>query len=299
MAGDVIEQPPGQEPVATPEQAQAPAPVPEPEPIVARRLDRGERARKSSYRFRFGAIYVALAAVVGAGIGAAVILALRPAPPEAAAWSSWEPDGSKLARVRQIADHIPRAYKGENGQQLTVTEANQLAVPTETGSVPISSIFVRPDASKGQAEEDDVSRYDGSSTVSYGLCGLGSGSQCAITAGKPSADRFTLLRRQALELSLYTFKYVDGVDSVIVFMPPSPKGQSNGTVFLRKDDVKDELRRPIAELLPAVTPRIGELSQIELGNILRLTQPRTYAFQFQAAPDGRPVLVLSPPAAGS
>lgn len=289
MAADVSDQTPAAEPEPTP------APVLEP----ARRLERSERARQSSYRFRFGMLYVLLAAVVGAGIGSAIILALRPAPPEAAAWSSWEPQGSKLARVRQIADHIPRAYKQPNGQQMTVTEANQLSVPTESGFMPVSSIFVRPDTSRGLAEDSDITRYEGATTVSYGLCGLGSGSQCAITTGAPSSDRFTLLRRQALELSLYTFKYVDGVDSVIVFMPPTPKGESNGTVFLRKDDVRDELRRPIAELLPSVAPRVGELSEIELGNILRLTQTRTYAFQFQAAPDGRPVLVLSPPAAGA
>lgn len=282
-----------------------PAPAePETEPLTlappkSRREERRANARRSSYRFRFGMIYIALAAVVGAGVGAAVILAMRPPPPEAAKWSSWEPEGSKLAMVRQIADRIPKAYKGENGQQMTVTEANQLSVPTESGYVPISSIFVQPDTSRGQAEEDDIARYDGATTVSYGLCGLGSGSQCAITSGTPSADRFTLLRRQALELSLYTFKYVDGVESVIVFMPPTPKGESNGTVFLRKEDVSDELRRPISELLPTTEPRVGQLSEVELGNILRLTQPRTYAFQFQAAPDGRPVLVLSPPAAGS
>jgi hypothetical protein len=92
---------------------------------------------------------------------------------------------------------------------------------------------------------------------------------------------------------------VDGVDSVIVFMPPTPKGESNGTIFLTKDDVRDELRRPISELLPTATPRVGDLTEVELGNILRLTQPHTYAFQFQPSPDGRPILVLSPPAAGS
>ena len=51
-----------------------------------------------------------------------------------------------------------------------------------------------------------------------------------------------LLSRQALELSLYTFKYVSDIDSVIVFMPPSPKGESNGSVFFRRGDVADELR---------------------------------------------------------
>jgi hypothetical protein len=290
MAADVSEQPPE----AAPEPVPAPAAAAEP----ARRLERGERARQSSYRFRFGAIYVALAAVVGAGIGAAVILALRPAPPEAAKWSSWEPEGSKLAMVRQIADRIPKAYR-ENGHQLTVSEANQLAINDGTTFVPVSSIFVRPDTSRGQAEESDVVRYNGLNAVSYGLCGLGTNPRCALTAGPPSSDRFTLLRRQALELSLYTFKYVDGVDSVIVFMPPTPQGESNGTIFLTKDDVRDELRQPISELLPTATPRVGDLTEVELGNILRLTQPHTYAFQFQPSPDGRPILVLSPPAAGS
>jgi hypothetical protein len=289
MAADVSEQTPAPEP------APAPVAVVEPE----RRLDRSERARQSTYRFRFGMLYVLLAAVVGAGIGSAVILALRPAPAEPAAWSSWEPEGSKLARVRQIADHIPRAYKQPNGQQLTVSEANQLSVPTESGSLPIASIFVRPDTSRGLAEESDIKRYDGADSVSFGLCGQGFGKECAITADTPTDERLTLLRRQALELSLYTFKYVEGVESVVVFMPPTPKGESRGTVFLRRAEVADELHRPIAELLPTTAPRAGELSEIELGNILRLTQPRTYAFEFQPSPDGRPILVLSPPAPGS
>ena len=227
------------------------------------------------------------------------MLASRPSPPEAAAWSSWAPTGSKLARVRQIADRIPKAYTQTNGEQLTVSQASQLAVPTEEGDVPVTSIFVRPDTSRGLAEESDIDAYSGADVVSFGLCGLGTSPQCAITAGTPSSERFTLLRRQALELSLYTFKYVDDVDSVLVFMPPTPKGESNGTVFLRRDDVADELRRPLAQLLPSRRPRVGGLGEIELGNILRLTQPRTYAFQFQAASDGRPILVLTPPAAGA
>jgi hypothetical protein len=273
------------------------APAAEPELLLV--PTRGDRARQTSYRFRFGIIYFALAAIVGAGIGSFIVLAGRPAPPESAAWSSWEPSGSKLARVRQIADRIPKAYTQPNGEQLTVGQASPLAVPTESGDVPVTSIFVRPDTSRGLAEEEDIDAYAGADVVSYGLCGLGTGAQSAITEGKPTSERFLLLRRQALELSLYTFKYVDDVDSVLVFMPPTPKGDSNGTVFLRRDDVADELRRPLTRLLPSANPRVGAISEIELGNILRLTQPRTYAFQFQAASDGRPVLILTPPTAGS
>jgi hypothetical protein len=277
----------------------APTP-PEPELPLPPPPTRGDRARRTSYRFRFGILYLALAAIVGAGVGAFVVLATRPAPPEAAQWSSWEPTGSKLARVRQIADRIPKAYKQPNGEQLTVTQASQLAVPSADGSgdTPVASIFVRPDASRGLAEESDIDAYSGADAVAYGLCGLGSGDHCAMTVDV-SSERFMLLSRQALELSLYTFKYVTDVNSVIVFLPPTPEGQSNGSVFLRRGDVADELRRPISRLLPAREPSLDALSDVELGNIVRLTRPRTYAFEFNAAGDGKPILILTPPTAVS
>jgi hypothetical protein len=257
--------------------------------------DRRERARRSSYRFRFGAIYIFLAAVLGAGVGSFIVLAGRPDPAEEPVWSSWQPTGSRQAKVRQIADRIPKAYRNESGKQLTVSLASSLAVPTESGDVPVRAVFVRPDTSKGLAEEDDIATYDGREVVSYGLCGVDSKEQCELATGAPSEERFTLLRRQALELSLYTLKYVDDVDSVIVFMPPTPKGQSNGTVFLRRSDVKDELEHPLASLLPTAQPRVGALGSLEEGEILRLTQPRTYSAQVQASPDGSPVLMLTPP----
>jgi hypothetical protein len=267
----------------------APAP-PEPELPLQLAPTRGDRARKTSYRLRFGIIYLVLAAIVGAGVGTFVVLASRPAPPEAAAWSSWEPTGSKLAQVRQIADRIPKAYKQPNGEQLTVTQASQLTVTTG----PVASIIVRPDASRGRAEESDIDTYSAADAVSYGLCGLGSGSHCGMSLGT-SGELLMLLSRQALELALYTFKYVSDVNSVVVFLPPSPEGQPSVSVFFRRGDVADELRRPLSHLLPARTPNPASLSNIELGNIAKLTRPRTYSFEFNAAGDGKPILILTPP----
>ena len=57
-------------------------------------------------------------------------------------------------------------------------------------------------------------------TVLYRLCGLGA--QCAINKGKPSNERGLLLQREALELALYSFRYLDGVKNVVALMPPSP-----------------------------------------------------------------------------
>ena len=262
----------------------------------ARRDRRGDRARSSGYRLRFGLLYVALAAVLGAGVGAFVVLAARPEPDPDPPWSPWRPNGSETAMLRQIADRIPQSYK-QNGTQLTVSTASRLAVPTEQGELPIEAVFVQPDTSRGLAEEDDIDVYEGNNVASFSLCGVGNSDQCAITAGKPSTDRFTFLRRQALELSLYTLKYVDGFDSVLVFMPPTQAGESNGTIFLTRNDLAAELRRPVTELLPTRAPTVGGLTEVEEGHVLRLTEPRTYAFQFQAAPNGSPILVLSPPTA--
>ena len=271
--------------------------TPQPEPELVLAPDRRERARRSSYRLRFGVLYVLLAAVVGAGVGSFIVLASGDDQPEEPAWSAWQPQGSKLAKVRQIADRIPKSYRAENGSQLTVSLVSPLAVPTAQGDVPVRAVFVRPDTSKGLAEEDDIDRYDGGHVVSFGLCGASSREQCEL--GSLSADRFTLLRRQALELSLYTLKYVDDVDSVVVFMPPTPKGESNGTVFLRRSDVADELDQPLSSLLPTAKPQVGALDSLEEGQILRLTQPRTYAAQVQPSPDGSYILVLTPPSEAS
>ena len=84
-------------------------PPPEPELVLA--PDRQERARQSSYRLRFGLIYVFLAVVVGAGVGSFIVLASEGEQPADPAWSAWQPKGSTIAKVRQIADRIPKAYR--------------------------------------------------------------------------------------------------------------------------------------------------------------------------------------------
>lgn len=275
----------------------APAAVaakPAAETLIRGRERRRERARSSSYRLRFALIYAFLAAVLGAAATALVVLERREPPADPAAWSSWQPTGSEEAMLRQIADRIPQDYE-QGGKQLVVATASNLAVPTEQGEIPVEAVFVEPDTSLGLAEEDDIATFDGRTVASYSLCGLGDGEQCAITTGKPSADRFTYLRRLVLELGLYTFKFVEGVQSMLVFMPPTPDGQNNGAIFLTRSDVAAELKRPLSQVLTTRKPAVGKLDEREEGTILRITEPRTYAVQVQAAPNGSPIVVLSPP----
>lgn len=259
-----------------------------------RRLERSEKARRSSYRLRFGIIYVLLAATVGAGVGSFIVLAGRPDPEPEPAWSAWAPTGSPGAMVRQIADRIPQSYTTDEGQ-LTISTSGPLSVPIEDNDVPVRNVFVQPDTSKGLQEESDIKAYPGQSIVSYALCGAGQSQGCAATRAADTPGLELLLRRQALELSLYTLKYVEGSESVLVFLPPTAKDEGRGVVFLTRDDVADDLERPLAEILPSRTPSADSLSALEEGHVLRLTSGRQYAFQFEPAPDGSPILVLSPP----
>lgn len=259
--------------------------------LPGRRERRSEQARRSSYRFRFGVIYVLLAAVVGAGVGTFVVLATRPGPPESAAWSSWQPEGSNEASAKQIADHVSKRYRLPSGNQLAVA----LVGPPEVQDVAVRAIAVRPDTSRGQAEESDIDIVDTRRSIMYILCGLGE--QCSIPEGEASPERHQLLRREALELSLYTFKYLDGVESVVTFLPPAPKADagSGTTLFLEKSEVGDELRRPLNQtLLRAEPPELGEIDTIELGHIDRLTRPRVFQYEFQQTQEGSAILVLTP-----
>ena len=268
--------------------ASAPTPV-----LVEPIASRGERARRSSYRLRFGIVYVFLGALVAAAVGTFVVLLLRPTPPEAAAWSSWRPEGSALEKMQQIADRIPKTYLMPNSDELNIAIARNLVARVDERSIPVGAIIVEPGSTAGTEEGDGALVYDAAETVGIALCGLGP--SCSIPGGE-SSDATFAVRRQALELALYAFKYVDEVESVLVFMPLSPKGDSGGAIFLRRDDIRDELRTPLTETLPVRTSQIvGEATPEELAVVTRLTDSRLFAFTYEPAPDGNLVMVLAPP----
>jgi hypothetical protein len=265
---------------------------------TAARVGRSERSRRGAYRYRFAAIYFVLAAVLGAGVGSFVVLALQDDPPGAAEWSAWEPEGSSTARVRQIADRVTRGYR-QNGNQLVfaIGSRPQVNVPGQ-GELEVEAIVVQPDTSRGQREEGEFDGpYDGDNAVTYRLCG--NGQACSIASGTPSPERLQLLRREALELSLYTFKYVKGADSVVVFLPPPPpeangEQQTSGALFLRRENVTDLLRTPISRTLATKAPAIGRMTPNEAATVDRLTRPNIYGYAYQQTSDGNVFLILSP-----
>ena len=261
----------------------------------ARVDSRAERARRTAYRGRFALLYFLLAMIAGIAIGATIVLVGRGSPAPAPPWSDWQPVGSAQRRTAQIADRIAGTYRLPTGHQLdTVTYAGP---PTVTGpdgtTFQVRAIAVRPDTSHGAAEANDIDSFSADGTVMYTLCGLGD--RCAIGEGQASNERGALLRREALELGLYTFKYVDGVSSTVVLLPPRPDGQAATAVFLERGDVKSQLSRPLDQTLTApLTPGIGEMTDTELQTVEGITRPRLYQYSYLQAQDGSPVMVLDP-----
>jgi hypothetical protein len=269
--------------------AAVPASVPE------RPESRADRARRLAYRGRFTVLYVLLAIVAGTAVGVFAVLVGRGSPAPAPPWSEWQPTGSAERRAGQIGDHVAAPYRLPSGRQLaTVTYVGS---PTVTGpdgtTFQVRALAVRPDTSRGQAEADDIDTVNASGALMYNLCGLGD--RCSIPEGKATPARGALLRREALELALYSFKYIDGVDSVLVMLPPRPDGQAATAVFLERSDVRPQLSQSLDETFTApLTPGIGELNADELALVERLTRPRLYEYSYLQAQDGSPIMVLNP-----
>jgi hypothetical protein len=258
--------------------APAPAPAPAaPQPPVA----------TYPHRPRFLFVYGFLGAVLAGAIALVVIYAGRAITP-APTWSTWHPHGGGLGAAKQIADQVGKSYRLPNGDQLVDVLAKEPSVSPPTGS-PISLHYVALKGTGGKPDTDYV--VSPSDTMMYQLCGLGTG--CAIATGKPSSARGTLVRREILELALYTFKYVGGVNNVIAFLPPVST-QPTRAVYLQKSDVAAELKTPLTQTLRAKVPLPATIPAREVHTIDATTESRVYKVALAQAPNGDAVLVLTP-----
>jgi hypothetical protein len=286
---------------------QAQPPVIEADP--ARPAENAEPAREKSsfrsaaYHRRFAAIYLALAVLAGAAISALLIVSIDPGSTPSSvvgpSWSRWAPEGPTTdMRAQEIANHITGKYHQANGAALTgalvgppVVTSNQ---PEGSTKILVRAIAISPDLpAGGQQSFRDLVVVDGTNHLQFVVCGFGQ--NCSIPTGRPTEERFTLLRRQALELALYTFKYMRRIDSVSVFMPPPPGGEAAGTaIFLRRNELGAELQRPLSQTLSDNAPEIGHIPPAELARINRLTRQRIYQYGYTQAQDGSAVLLLDP-----
>jgi hypothetical protein len=260
---------------------------------------RADRARRLAYRNHFAAFFVVLAVIAGAGVGSLIVFVGRGSPDPAPAWSAWEPTGTTDQRVAQIADHVSRGYRLPSGNALVAVTYQGPPVGTLDGVTPgpVRAIAVRPDTTAGRADASDITTIDAGNTVQYELCGLGK--NCSIAEGKASDARGQLLRREALELALYSFQYAGGIESTLVLLPRRADGNEATAIFLTRDDVRQELGAPLEQSLTApLTPGVGEITADEQAVINRTVGPRLYEYGWLQAQDGTLVMVLTPNVSG-
>ena len=120
----------------------------------------------------------------------------------------------------------------------------------------------------------------GGNTIAYDLCGRARRSDCAI-AGAPSANRLLLLRREALELALYTFKYISGTENVVAILPPGRTEETSTStlskrlptsdatsaskpidiaVLFERQELQPLLTQPLSASLPeSIPPTVAEM----------------------------------------
>lgn len=239
------------------------------------------------YKRRFRAVYVVLAAVVGASVAGLIVASMSAKIVGGGpAWSSWRPTGGGLNGARQVAAHVSKEYHLPSGTQLVDVIAKAPSVSPADQQIPIHYLAVR---AKGG---DEVIPVNGDDTVQYSLCGLGD--NCAIATGKASVQRGTLVRREILELALYTFKYMGGIKNVIAFMPPTPGAAPKYVVFLQRDALGDQLHSPLTTTLSPKTPLPSTISRTDQQTIDATTESRVYTFSLSQAQQGDAILVLAP-----
>jgi len=247
----------------------------------------------SRYRSRFGFVLGALGGTaVAAVLLAVVVIAGVGGDGVPSGWSAWHPTANDdYAAAGQIAEHVESQYRGADGNQLVLIEAG----PPEIASNPLS-IALRTAPAGG-----DIELIEGKG-VMYTLNGLGD--HGSVKGGNPSASRLALLKREALELALYTFRYADDVDSVVALLPPPPKRRSDENplaqptveaLFFRPGDLKRQLDRPLRVTFSGPTPRPETLDPGEAGAITRLTRANTFAASFIQGQNAHLFLVLDRP----
>jgi hypothetical protein len=244
----------------------------------------------SQFRNRFGFMTGALIGVVLAAAAVLAVALTTGGDPSkeglAPNWSPWRPaDTDSAAGAQEIADHIAPEYRLNDGTQLVQV----------TGKPFDLQVLLR-------AVGRNISQLSGHAVV-YTLNGLGPNG--SIISGKPSNQRGLLVRREALELSLYSFRYLRGVDMVVALLPPPPpkKGKSATTatqpaplaVFYRPGDLLPQLKVPLGVTLSTRTLKPSTIPQGDAQRVLSLTNSNVFQWSVVHAQDGTASLVLNRP----
>jgi hypothetical protein len=175
----------------------------EPEPA------KGPPPGPSEFRNRFGFL---LGALGGVFIAAALVLVVVVTTGRggngvdeglAPDWSAWQPSDTSLeGGAAEIATKVGAEYRHPDGKQLALV----------TGGPLDANVALR-------AASGTITVIDDPGVV-YKMNGFGPNG--SIKGGTPSQARLKVVHREALELALYTFRYLPDVKQVVTLLPSPP-----------------------------------------------------------------------------
>lgn len=224
-------------------------------------------------------------------------------------WSVFQPTDDGLAGAQEIADFVAPLYRATPADQLAVVTAVNLNNPSNPLQVVVPA---STSSSSGNTSGNSLLPLPPSSTIVYNLCGQGSG-DCSIGVGTPSSARLLLLRREALELALYSFKYLSGINTVVAILPPGhtvqgctgicPKPQTKPTtkavnlaLAFDSKELQPWLDRPLRQTLPEdLPPSVSEMQNAPEAELVSvITAHGLFQEKTEQGQDGSSVIVLSP-----
>jgi hypothetical protein len=254
----------------------------------------------SQFRNRFGFLIGALGGVflAAALVLVAVVVSSGGGSEDiglAKNWSRWHPTDTSIdGAVSQIAEKVGREYRHADGKQLDKVSGTELGIQVTL-----------------RAATGNISVFKGTGVL-YQLDGLGPFG--SIKGGTPSAQRHQLVRREALELALYTFRYLPQVEHVVTLLPPPPpeKGSPADSatsgllqtgadpdqmtaVFYRPGDLMQQLQIPLGQTLSATVPPPEQMGGAEGKTVDALTLSNMFKWSLSMAQDTTPELVLDRP----
>jgi hypothetical protein len=206
--------------------------------------------------------------------------------------------------VTEIADHLAPDYRFSSSQQMNTITPISLSQSTAAGTTNGSGLTIAVNTdSSGKTQK--LALLNGK-TVAYSVCGLGTKGDCAL-AGTPTTARMMLLRREALELALYTFRYINGANNVVVVLPPGHDTVSAGSnssqlpttaaVAFDRAQLTPSLQLPLSRTLTTVPPEVPQLPTWIKGPEANLVDQATknslFSSQVQAQQVGGQLLVLN------
>lgn len=288
MAGDLI--PPPSPARRTDPESEAKATA-ELEEAVQLAAEAAAPAGPAPFRSRFGFVFGVLAGLALCAAGATALLlggGGQSGPKLAENWSAWEPESTRMVEgAAEIAGHVGLQYKLDSGDQLVSIRSSSLELQGEA-----IGVAVRPQAGALEYLEGDG--------LLYILNGLGPNG--TIPTGTASKKRGRLLLREALELALYSFRYLEDVTMVAVLLPAAPataaatqQERQTRAVFYRPGDLIAELQVPLAETLSPKTPTPASMSRAEARRVDDLTLRNLFLASVQPLEADQNYLVLVEP----